>query len=820
MSSITYNKLWHEAQMQIGDLLQVEVPKGEPKPENDKLAAFQLLATLYVKYVQTFRKLEECYDQITHAQKRRILRHVLDGVIGRIIELKHEMINLELSEYHFFDDVLQDLKLTPNDIELPIPKYFLLEKVEAFLEKEKLLVEILSHMEPKESQDKIDIKMSIEEAIRLIQTHERARQGRARALMYKNLMREMERQNAVKGEPTMDKNLASIAIQRRWRGYITRKKAASMREEEFMFLGMEPTPLPKDLKQLPQYGAKKTEERRREIVKHNEKEYQQGLVSIKEKIRQAEGPDMKERMINQIRQWFLECRDVTGKFPDYPDEDEGGSAMIFKNKTVTELEEEIADLESTKDEKGGKKDKKDKDKDKGKKDKKDKGKDKKDPDEGWLMAPSNFVPNIIDGTDNFKNVWASRKDTQLNQAFDAELVKEEKRVEVEETIRLEVDELMREELKNLKAAIDKSKDKKKKKKSKKKKKGKKKKKEKDLTPDRTITELFTELVEQNIIIKPNNLHLSDFEGEYSYLGTTLRQAGIEPMPSLTDARHLAALYGILPLGCEGIHEKAPLVKSILITGPRGCGKKMLSHIIANETGATLFDLSPANIVGKYPGKDGLKMLIHLVSKVGKALEPTVILINDCEKQFAKKLSKADKDLDPKRLKKVLPKFMKTVKSDTRFLLIGTTSAPFDAPPKPLCKQYSNIIMIPRPDYASRYLLWRSFITKNGGILSNSLDISSLAKVSDGYTPGQILGAVKEVLTERRSSQQQAKPLQAFEFIPGLARNDPIYKEEEEAYKKWWSKTPLGIKRGKAAAEEEDGGKANGKGGKGSKAKGK
>ena len=129
------------------------------------------------------------------------------------------------------------------------------------------------------------------------------------------------------------------------------------------------------------------------------------------------------------------------------------------------------------------------------------------------------------------------------------MIKEEKRVEVEEAVRLEVDELMREELKNLKAAIDKSKDKKKKKKAKKKKGGKKKKKkEKDLTPDRTITELFTELVEQGIIVKPQNLHLSDFEGEYSYLGTTLRQAGIEPMPSLTDVRHLAALYGILPLG--------------------------------------------------------------------------------------------------------------------------------------------------------------------------------------------------------------------------------------------------------------------------------
>ncbi len=233
----------------------------------------------------------------------------------------------------------------------------------------------------------------------------------------------------------------------------------------------------------------------------------------------------------------------------------------------------------------------------------------------------------------------------MNQAYDGELIKEEKRLEVEEAVRLEVDELMREELKNLKAAIDKGKEKKKKKAKKKKPKKKKKgKKEKDLTPDRTIPELFSELVEQGVIIKPRNVHLSDFEGEYSYLGTTLRQAGIEPMPSLTDVRHLAALYGILPLGSEAVHEKAPLVKSVMITGPRGSGKKMLAHVIASEVGATVFDLSAANIAGKYPGKDGLKMLMHLVSKVGKALQPTIILINDCEKQFLKKVPKADKEV--------------------------------------------------------------------------------------------------------------------------------------------------------------------------------
>jgi hypothetical protein len=38
---------------------------------------------------------------------------VLDGTIGRILELKNEMVSLEYSEFHYFDDVLSDLKLTP-----------------------------------------------------------------------------------------------------------------------------------------------------------------------------------------------------------------------------------------------------------------------------------------------------------------------------------------------------------------------------------------------------------------------------------------------------------------------------------------------------------------------------------------------------------------------------------------------------------------------------------------------------------------------------------------------------------------------------------
>ncbi|KAK2108212.1 hypothetical protein P7K49_013377 [Saguinus oedipus] len=46
-------------------------------------------------------------------------------------------------------------------------------------------------------------------------------------------------------------------------------------------------------------------------------------------------------------------------------------------------------------------------------------------------------------------------------------------------------------------------------------------------------------------------------GDYSYLGTTLRQVSIEPMPSLLDVRQLITLYGIWPLGKDSACTDVP-----------------------------------------------------------------------------------------------------------------------------------------------------------------------------------------------------------------------------------------------------------------------
>lgn len=65
-------------------------------------------------------------------------------------------------------------------------------------------------------QRKEEIKMSFEDAIHIVQIHERARQGRLRAKFMKEIkMQELQEKNQRRtGAPTLDPDVAAVRIQK------------------------------------------------------------------------------------------------------------------------------------------------------------------------------------------------------------------------------------------------------------------------------------------------------------------------------------------------------------------------------------------------------------------------------------------------------------------------------------------------------------------------------------------------------------------------------------------------------------------------------
>ncbi|KAJ6642794.1 Dynein regulatory complex protein 11 [Pseudolycoriella hygida] len=789
MSNNTFNVLWKTTQKQLEELATTDYENQAFEPDFNKPVVHKTAFELYVKYITIANRLEQSYDEIVQPQKRILIRKLLDSCLGRVIEIKHDLVGIDMFEFSYNESVMNELNLTPHDIELRIPKYFRRER-EAEIIDRRLFIESLLKKFGWLEEEFVEEKMSELEAIRIIQMHERARQGRLRAQFMKEIrmLKEKVKPDGVK-EKT-DGLLAAMKIQKLWRGFATRRKTRRRKLEEMYLIGM--IPRPNDKKNVANEEMEKALKARYEIQEEFRKTYADTVTQMKKDISMKQTIPLTEEISDEIRLWFRDTYTRTGKLPDFPSEDNGGSRHLL-SRQATESEISRSSAVSSKDSK--------KTKDKPKTPTRSGDLNVEESfDNGFKISQSIFLPDIRSGIDEFNEVWRDKDETMnTKQTFYTDMLYAEKFNEIESELRKVVDEMMRQELEMLQAALDKDraqKGKKSKKASKKtRRSGKKskKKKEKDLTPDRTTESLFEELVANGIIKKNPEINLSSFLGDRSLC----ERSGINPTPG--DIRQIITEYCILPLGSDAIRKFAPCIRSVLIAGPKGSGKKMLVCAMCHEVGGILFDLTPANIVGKYPGKSGLVMLMHLVIKVSRLLQPAVIFMDDAEKPFMKKVPKGDRT-DPKRLKKDLPKLIKNIAADDKVIFIGTTSAPWEADQKLLQQTYNRFIYIPRPDYGTLSYVWKELLGQYSGIHSQ-FDAGAIAKVSDGYTIGSVVGCIKDVLTCKRNLQLRVQPLTHLELINALSSRDPVYKEEEEAFTNWWTKTPLGRRKQKAIEME-------------------
>ena len=249
------------------------------------------MAQLYIKYIDIYRKLETCYDQIVHPQKRIYIKRVLESTIVRICELKKDLCLFNprpKSIYVHLDQLLFDLKYDPSILEIPVPAYFkeddkipvemaFREKVDrgekkkkkkkkkkkakkkdegekkeepkSMLEKEYLINRIMDdhlssvHYKGSDPIEEVivdfEFDLEIVSAICLIQKNERGRQGRNRYIDFLNkrlaeskeeMKKKMLKEGTDAGKAKANKeDEAALLVQNRIRAIKARKEIEAMR---------------------------------------------------------------------------------------------------------------------------------------------------------------------------------------------------------------------------------------------------------------------------------------------------------------------------------------------------------------------------------------------------------------------------------------------------------------------------------------------------------------------------------------------------------------------------------------------------------------
>ncbi|CAN0065692.1 unnamed protein product [Scytosiphon promiscuus] len=258
----------------------------------------------------------------------------------------------------------------------------------------------------------------------------------------------------------------------------------------------------------------------------------------------------------------------------------------------------------------------------------------------------------------------------------------------------------------------------------------------------------------------------------------------------------------------------------MLYGPGGAGKTMMVEAIASELGALVINLSPSRLKGLFPGKTGPTKALHMAFEVARdaSMAPVVIYIDECDQMFAaggKKGKGGDKEGAGRFKKDIITYKNQALQPEDRVIIVGCTSKPEAGDAKEFRNFFQKFLYLPAPDYASRLMLWHQFIRErleqNAGSTNTStitatttaaftaasamkssldhdhkhrdlrpigstVDLSTLAHVSEGYTAGSIYRAVKTTLTPRRVHRIAKRPLLSAEFLGVLAQQQQLLKK--------------------------------------------
>lgn len=73
---------------------------------------------LFAQYQYAVKELDKMYDEEIQPQMGIAIRRLLEAANKRLMELKEDLVEIDVSEYHYIDGNVVQLKLVPKDFEI------------------------------------------------------------------------------------------------------------------------------------------------------------------------------------------------------------------------------------------------------------------------------------------------------------------------------------------------------------------------------------------------------------------------------------------------------------------------------------------------------------------------------------------------------------------------------------------------------------------------------------------------------------------------------------------------------------------------------
>ena len=749
---------------------------------------------VYVKYIYLMRRIEDSYDQIIHVQIRAMVKNFLQNILCRLVKVKGEIIYfnnpiLEFKPCHyvFLDEYLIDLKLEPDDLEIAIPRYFREDYSDKMVERRLLLENGLKRLNgntlPEEDRTKFfyHVDLTFDDAVCMLQNFEIGRQNIKR--ITQKLKFEMKKEKdpmAGGGQTLAAEERKNIILQH----LVAIQKIKQIREEEMKFLRMKKNTLEENLAipALNSIGTNPTEKdeifsnikspeeirkNRKEIQKERQRDYDEYLKNLEKSINEVEGYDMRQKMINERREWMEQYKHDHNEPPQL--------IKLFYDKFNVTVKQELDDNQK-------------KEKDKIAKDKLKKEQDKKKKDEQGdkivvkpYTGPSGIeMQNIQKFVTEFKELFETPSEF-INQkdTFMVNLARNTVLEKVTEAIKLEVDQMISVEIANRRTIHLKGKKDKLPKQPKVK-----------VPPEKFCTgekplakvplsELFNELIDKRVIRKMVPHTLDELLCDFNYVAHRMNiiDENLIDVP-LFYTKQLLKEYCIFPLGDPFVKSNlGSNIPSILFHGPPGTGKTLAALAIAYHTDALFIDISPKNVDGKINTKEDLSRTLASAFRIAKNYQPAIIYFDNAEQIFAAKAKGAIKNPAAQKMKKYIGSMKNLITQDMRVLIIGCTNKgnPF-LNKKDMKNIFEKTFYFGLPSYADRVKLWKTKIQAKTE-LDGDLDYNILAEMSNGYSHESIVNCIEYTLSRQRMDRIKFDSLKTQEFISSLSKTEYFYKDD-------------------------------------------